>query len=352
MPSLPPCCSPWALSPPLRAWSCGGLLALLLLASPVRSATAQVPLQLLHRVDSTRQNAFEGSPLPPQTRVVLLRHPAKRPHTLENTGIPRKELARLVLTRLRSRDTPIRLGEEGRTRRRYASTDRSNRVLYVLARTPDSTLYESYVNTGDGFAPGFDAVRSGRMTMGPVTPREARRRFRAVFRLHRDSTVSASHPTSGTESSGPSKTRTGPQTEARMSDSSSARTAASQDASPKPASPSESEGDGSPAWTFLLGGVIGGLIGGGVAWWIFSERLRGAEEDRADLRRKLRGRKNQEFRKATGTTLSGSSKRDGTPFANTSSSGDLERLREENETLKRRIEKIKKHLQNLRDAGD
>lgn len=350
---LPPSRSSWVASPPLLVWGCGGLLALFLLTAPLRPATAQVSLQLLHRVDSTGQNPFEGRPLPPQTEVILLRHSADRPHTLERAGIPREKLARLILTRLRTQETSIRLEEEGKTPRRYAPTAKSGRVLYILARTPDRTLYESYVNTGDGFVPGFDAVQSGRMTMGPVVPRKARRRFRAVFRIHREETASASDTTSRAESSDTAGTRTGPPTGGRAPDSSSARASASQDASANAPSASQLENDDSigPVWAFLLGGLVGGLTGSGGAWWYFSERLRRSEEDRDELRRKLREVKNQEFREATGTTLSTSSE-NGEGTSADGSSSELERLRKRNETLKRQIQEIKQYLQDLEDSDE
>ena len=66
----------------------------------------------------------------------------------------------------------------GQTRRRYDSTGErdggvspSTFITYVVAELPNGDLYESYVNAGPaGFLPGFDAVWSGRMTMGPVSP--------------------------------------------------------------------------------------------------------------------------------------------------------------------------------------
>lgn len=337
----------WALSS-LRTWGYGGVLGLLLLAG-VAPASAQVPLQLLHQVDNAGQNTFEGRPLPPQTTVILLRYPAERPHTLEHAGIPRKELARLVLTRLRSRDTTVRLNEEGKTPQQYASTAQSERIVYALARTPDSTLYESYVNTGDGFVPGFDAVQSGRMTMGPVASREARRRFRAVFRLHREETA-MSDPASGTDPPDTSGPPTGPRTGAR--NAASTRATASRDAPPKSTSQAGDEEGVNPVWMFLLGGLVGGLIGGGTVWLMLSDRLRHAEEEQTKLRRQLRERKNQEFREATGTTLSTSSESEEETRTDSASTDEVERLREENETLERQIDEIKQHLQNLRDSGD
>lgn len=437
------------------AWSAGGLLALLLLAGAAWPAAAQVPLHLLHRVDRPGQNAFEGHPLPEGTTVVVLDHSAGRSQSLESAGVSRKALARRVLVRLRSRDTTVRLTDAGRTLRRYPTTAQSGEILYVLARTPADSLFESYVNADDGFVPGFDAVRSGRMTMGPVRG-AARRRYRAVFRLRREeaSEASAAAGTSSTgadqegqggprfrvqlyagteqkaaesfrskvrtwwskaedeapsnvfgpdppltveharpyyrvhfgafsarpqarraqvflrqeypeafvvrtapprkaaeaESSGLEEGRPGPRAEAR--DTASVRAPAAQGATPTTALRSGGDGSASRVWVVLLSGLIGTLVGGGVAWLILSDRLQRAEEDRTDLQRQLRKVQNQEFRAATGSTLSAASDGDEDAPSDSTPPDKLEQLREENETLERQIEKIKRHLQDLRDTDD
>lgn len=325
-----------------RALGSAVLVALLLGGTP---ATAQVPLQLLQRVDRPDQNPAEGRPLPEGTTVIVLRYPAERPRTLENAGMPRKELARLVLTRLRSRDTTIQLDDEGKTPGRYPPTPRSEQIYYVLARTPADSLFESYVNTGDGFVPGFDAVQSGRMTMGPVVG-EARRRYEAVFRLSQEASATAD------------TAQTPPKTSAktRAPDSTAEQTAGPK--SNEAVSASSDETGLHPVWWLLLGGLAGGLIGGGVTWFVLSSRVKRAEETKDQLLRRLRKRKGKEFRAATGTALSPppedpeESSLEVPPAEKQPLRKENERLREENASLKREIEEIRRYLQSLQTEAD
>jgi len=69
-----------------------------------------------------------------------------------------------------------RLGAEGQTEARFGRTWHTGRRLYVAARTPAGTLYESHVN---GQA-GFDAVETGRIAVARV-PEDARERVGAAF---------------------------------------------------------------------------------------------------------------------------------------------------------------------------
>lgn len=351
MPTFPPTRS----APSRYVWGVCGLLIALLLTGGTTSTVAQVPLQLLHRVNGPGQNTFEGRALPPGTAVVLLRHSASDPHTLQSADLSREKLSRMVLERLRVREEAPQLIAEGETSNRYPPTAQSDQIVYALARTPADSLFETYVNTGNGFVPGFDAIQSGRMTMGPV-PEAVRPRYRAVFRVS-DDRAPDPDPTAATspDTAEPRFARAETRSSAPQA---SRRTAPSQDNPTLPSSPPpDEESSTSPVWWVLLGGVLGGLIGGGVGWWLLVERLSQAEEKRDEWRRKYREERSKQFREATGATLS-SNRNDNSPSTSQPPSDpdelreENEQLREKNEALQRRIEEIKEYVQELREREE
>ena len=344
-----------------------GFLVPLLLFALVGPAAAQTPLQLLDRVDGLGEMPREGTPLPESTRVVLLPHASSQAHTLPNADVSREELSRRIVDRIESEGERPPLGPDGTTPWTVAPTAPSGAVYYLLAQTPDGTLYESYVNTGRGFVPGFDAVQSGRMTMGPV-PGPARPRMRSALRVGRESRAEATadtsaDPPSSAPSAPPSADTTTPDTTVPDTTSNTADSdptgptasdagAAAPTRSSSSASPASSAAGDSSAGGGIGGillGVLGGaLLGGGGAWWWLSVRLRRVKEERATLQRALRSEKNKAFRSATG--MGADSPDD--------DASELERLREEtaalrerNETLKTKIAEIKEHLRTLREAG-
>ena len=324
---------------------------LLLLTVTAGPAFTQVSLQLQHRVEGPGRGLIEGIPLPPQTTVVVIRHSADRAHTLKNAGVPREKLTHRVLTRLRRRDTTFRLASDGRTPRRYAQTAQSGEILYVLARTPTDSLYESYVNTGEGFVPGFDAVQSGRMTMGPVPP-EAQRRYRAVFRLRRemraDSDANATPKTASVPGTGCASGRP----ESRKHDT---READSQ--VDEPASSDSSRGlDASFVWWLLLGGVAGSLAGGGMVWSLLSGRLRRTEETRNELHNELHDLKGQQFEEAPETdppagSVEGFITVSPSPDELKELRGEVERLCEEVEQLRNENKRLREESERLREEN-
>ena len=63
-----------------------------------------------------------------------------------------------------------RVAAGGQTEGRYQPTARSRRSYFVVARLPDGRIFQSYVKTADaGWQPGFDAVSSGRVSMGQAS---------------------------------------------------------------------------------------------------------------------------------------------------------------------------------------
>jgi hypothetical protein len=74
-------------------------------------------------------------------------------------------------------DHTSRLDSNGATKKKFGPTWHSGNILYVAARTPDGTLYETQDDTGK---PIFDLVESGRMKMASV-PKSARATVKAVF---------------------------------------------------------------------------------------------------------------------------------------------------------------------------
>jgi hypothetical protein len=147
----------------------------------------EVVLTLRRAVRGPGQPPYRGQLLPAGTIVVLYQEYGNRPHTLDRQGYSTRDaLVQQVVgtvhrTAERGRGSRVHvdtLTGLGQTRRRYDSTGErdggvspSTFITYVVAELPNGDLYESYVNAGPaGFLPGFDAVWSGRMTMGPVSP--------------------------------------------------------------------------------------------------------------------------------------------------------------------------------------
>lgn len=325
------------------------ILLLLLLMSTVGPASAQeVSLQLLYRAEGPGRGLTGSTPLPSQTTVVVLRHSAERAHTLENAGVSRKALSRRVLSRLRRRDTTLQLGDDGKTPGRYERTARSGEILYVLARTPSDSLYESYVNTGENFVPGFDAVQSGRMTMGPVPPK-ARQRYQAVFRLRREMR-SSSESDSTPQTTTPPETNSG--SEERQSGREDPDRAASQVVAAASSDSSRNRAGADSAWMLLLGGILGSLAGGGATWALLSGQLRRAEEDRDELRSELRDVKRRRFREETGATLSDSDERVESASPTTISPDELRELRREIERLCEEIEQLRSENEELQKENE
>ncbi|HHP7239150.1 hypothetical protein, partial [Longibacter sp.] len=148
-------------------------------------ASGEVVLTLRRAVRGPGQPPYTGQLLPAGTIVVVYQEYGNRPHTLDRQGYPTRDVLvqQIVGTvqRIAERGRGSRVQVDtltglGQTRRRYEATgDRdggvspSTFITYVVAELPNGDLYESYVNAGPaGFLPGFDAVWSGRMTMGPV----------------------------------------------------------------------------------------------------------------------------------------------------------------------------------------
>jgi len=326
---------------------------LLLLTVTAGPAFAQVSLQLQHRVEGPGQGLIEGIPLPPQTTVVVIRHSADRAHTLKNAGVSRKKLTHRVLTRLRRRDTTFRLASDGRTPRRYAQTAQSGEIFYVLAQTPADSLYESYVNTGERFVPGFDAVQSGRMTMGPVPP-EARRRYRSVFRPRREMRADSDANATPKMTSVPGTESASGRPESREPD---ARKADSQVG--EPASSDSSRGlDASFVWWLFLGGVAGSLAGGGMVWSLLSSQLRRTEETRNELHNELQDLKGQQFEEApetdppdTAGSVEGFITVSPSPDELKELRGEVERLCEEIERLRNENKRLREESKRLREEN-
>lgn len=336
----------------------GGLIGILLLGG-MGTIRAQVSLQLFDQVQAPGRNAHEGTALPQGTQVILLREPGSQPHTLENAGVSRKELAQRVLDELEVRADTLRLTRAGRTEEPYPSTPQSGQIYYVLARTPDGTFYESYVNTGSGFVPGFDAVHSGRMTMGPVSG-TASERFAAAFRVAQ---APGPAPRSGegqsSTESGDSATRAASNDSNTVAEeagvSTESASAGGEAQVNRPAAPEESGG----WWPFLWGVGLGLILGVGAVWYLTRTRLNEALKRRDELRQQLRERRNQDYRAAAKMTSSSSSDPSDEAKKEASRTDEVERLQSENERLRKKterleemIEKTKQYVKELRGEDD
>ena len=325
-----------------RLWALA--LALLLLFGTPGLALGQTPLQLLDRVDGLGQAPQEGPPLPESTRVVTLQYDAAQPHTLPNAGVSRADLARQIQERLRT-DGPQWLDARGRTAGSVVPTRTAGAVYYVLAETPDGRLYESYVNTGTGFVPGYDAVQSGRMSMGPV-PEPIRPQMQDALRMSPSTPAEASDPSA----SAPTDSATAP-TSDTTTQADASPTGTSGDPPDEPTSSAQAAPSpaGAPSgavssWWIVLSGIGGVLIGAGAAWWWLSVRLRRLEEDRADLRHAL-----QEQKRPDDAAPRRASASDDQSDAVEQLRDENEALRERNETLQRQITAIKERVEALRE---
>lgn len=321
------------------------LLALALAAGGTGTASAQVSLELHHRVDAPGENAFKGRLLPPNTTTIVVPYSAEKPHTLENAGMSRQDLARRVLERLRVRDDTVQVTGERRTDQKFSSTSQSGEVLYVLAHTPADSLYESYVNTGEGFVPGFDAVASGRMTMGPVPPAPARR-YRATFRVYRDE-AGASPSTADRESG--SQVR--PASDETQNTAATSQRSQSAERQPQTATTSTDGSLPGGIWTFLVVALLGGAVGAGLVWYLSAGRIEELEGERNRLKRRLNRHKNADFQKATGASPANSDEGSGesTTAAVDRLHEENEELREKNQSLRDEIREIRRYVENLRE---
>lgn len=322
------------------------LLGICLALGGVESADAQVALELHRRIDAPGEDAVEGRPLPPRTTALVIPHRAEQPHTLENAGTSREDLSRLVLERLRVRDDAVQVTERGRTDQAFPTTSESGELLYVVARTPSDSLYESYVYTGEGFVPGFDAVESGRMTMGPVPP-EAARRYRATFRRYREETGGAAR----------AETEPDAREDARASgerDMAGPATSQAQRASETNAPSAVASDDSLPLggpWSFLLGALLGGALGGGLGWYLYTERIEELEVERNRLQRQTNRQKNAEFRETAGVSQSNPEDESG-DSRDSETEGlqeENEKLREENQVLRDEIHQIRRYVETLHE---
>jgi chromosome segregation ATPase len=102
-------------------------------------------------------------------------------------------------------------------------------------------------------------------------------------------------------------------------------------------------------WGIL--GVLGGaLLGGGAVWWWLSVRLRRLNDERADLQRTLRERRNEAFRAATGMGGDTNETNADPPDRLRTLQEKNAELRERNETLEQQLAEVKERIRTLRDA--
>lgn len=158
-----------------------------------------VVLTLRRSVRAPGTRAYTGELLPAGTITVVYQETGNEPHTLRNQGFAaHDELVQQIIGAHTGVASPRRKGRVfvdtltglGQTRSAYIRTGtpttspaRFSSITYVAARIPNGEMYESYVDTGpDGFFVGFDAVLSGRMTMGPVADEHAAR-MREMFEV-------------------------------------------------------------------------------------------------------------------------------------------------------------------------
>lgn len=322
-------------------------------------APAQVSLRLMDQVEAPGRNAHEGSSLPPGTHVVVLQEPGTRALTLENAGVPRKELAHRVLDALESRTDSLRLSQTGRVDEDYLPTSASGQIYYVVARTPHGSLYESYVNIGDGFVPGFDAVQSGRMTMGPV-PETARDRMAASFRVAAESTRSGDPSASDADPASAEPTaRSGPGDSVSVSTQTDVSVEQNGPSAQNQRNRSDASAGTSAWWLFLLGTGLGVVAGGGAAWLVTRTQMNEAIEERDQLQQQLRQERNEAYRSVAGMTGSHTSDSSDDVQKDATEDEEVERLRSENERLREKtkrleqtIEKTRQYVQGLRNEND
>lgn len=137
------------------------IFLLLLVALPV-AAQAQSNAVRLELRDAVERNAtLRDRPLPEGTLVWVAQKAEPRAIRLRDGYDEVRAGLRSAL-----RDS---VGAESRTARAYARTRDVSRAYFVFAQTPDGRFLQSFVETADaGMQPGFDAVISGRILMGPI----------------------------------------------------------------------------------------------------------------------------------------------------------------------------------------
>lgn len=366
-------------------------IVVLLTAGAVWVAPAQeapVPLRLVNRVEAPGETIDRTESLPTGTDVVVVPVPGDVSVSLVNLRrIPRDSLVR----RARGR-TVQQLTDGGTTSRRYATTPQTDRVYYVLARTPGGALYESYVNTGTRsdpiFVPGADAVMSGRMTIGPV-PADARETMSRAFAA---ATAPASEPPPATAAgdsvqapdTGPSDTPVAETGTSSPSPDSATRPAT--DPRPSDAEPPEERAaaargaGGFSGWSAVLGGLVGLMLGGFIGWTIRRPRDRtktearakpearaqakartktegrAQAEDRPDPASNRRGETSEIRRRVTTIDLPDDPAGEPSPPESVGDERDVARLQEaneelyaENRELKRRLQKVKQFVRRIRE---
>lgn len=351
-------------------WAVACCAAVLVTIGAVQSVVAQgaktsVPLRLVNRVDAPGEMIDRSEPLPARTEVVVLPFSGGVSISLLNLrAVSRDSLAR------RARRRPVqRLDDRGTTPTSYTTTSQSDRVYYVLARTPGGALYESYVNTGTRsdpiFVPGADAVLSGRMTIGPV-PTDAQETMGAVF--EEDSVLASEAPTEAASADSFSAQNT-----ARGDSAATGNPAPSRDSAGRAATssrPSGTEGSeeraaetqgpgGFSGWSVFLGGMVGLLFGGLLGWMGQRYRLRTEREDRAARASTSQREAPQEeapdvHRRVTNINVPADARDEVSEVHRNEQ--DVTRLREaneelyaENRELKRRLQKVKRFVGRIRD---
>lgn len=324
-------------------------------AQPVADS---VQLHLIHRVRTPGQPPHESKPPPAGTEIVVVPVAAGQSLTVPNLA----PLTRDTLVQKARSIPPQALDAQGRTAARYATTPDSRRIYYVLARTPEGTLYESYVNTGTSetprFVPGADAVLTGRMTIGPV-PRAERDRMRAVFepttaaRDEQPDTAVAEREAqpalSGTTASADTAAAAPGGTADRQDPSATAE--ASIREAERPPGNAETRGGGGSIWGYLWGGLVGILIGMGLGAWGQRRRSRRPGEGMSRFA--------PASEPTTAPESGGSPDEAGSPSAvsaeETESPPALRaanaELRAENRKLKDRLRRVKEHVRKLRSGG-
>jgi len=235
------------------------------LLGPAAHAQPRTRLTLVDQIPEPGASAVKGQPLPAGTQVVVLFENESEFHTLSNLGTSHSELAQRIRD---GSGMTMRLQEGGQTPESFGTTENSGKIYYLLARTGEGKLYESYVYSGvRGFRPGFGAVQNGDIKMGPV-PEEHRDTLRAAL----ESVFSTGHSGGGERykrSSGGKKGEAEKQTETASDDASSS---------------TESTGTGLAMSYFLLGLLFG--IGG--MWFVHRVSSRKSEKHIRDMESKIR----------------------------------------------------------------
>lgn len=181
--------------------------------------------------------------------------------------------------------TQDELAANGFTRNTYAPTARSKRSLFVVARLPDGRLFQSYVKTSDdGWQPGFDAVKEGRVSMGRM-PASVAARFDAALAPDSARTPAVAPPPADTAATTALVDSAKAADSLAVSDTllaDSVRTAAGVEpveAVPPNAVAADDDGGAAPtkrgwAWLpFLAGLLAGGLLAGLVVRSSYEKRL-------------------------------------------------------------------------------